>query len=143
MSISDAIKDLKSSIEVEGFKPELIVETASDWGLNPALLARKFEESAGKPASEWSAPKKVEISREYLLDQARAQWKANYLSGNPDDYPLFGKEFEDGGQHFIATAYVGENRILCIRAANGERWQFTFNRKAGLAKWVERVLGVI
>jgi len=70
--LDDALTDLRAEIEKRGFSEELVEDIAGEYGLNPALVRRKFEEATGAAPHNWVPPQDmVALARKRAKKKAR------------------------------------------------------------------------
>lgn len=84
-NLNEAIADLKTTIEVDGFEDDTVQNVAEEWELNPVLLDRKFKEKYGVEPAAWTAPAPV----------AEIDYKARYEAGMRREWKSHPKMFWD------------------------------------------------
>lgn len=137
-NLQEAIKDLKASISSDGFDEDLISEIASDWDLNPVLLARKFEESTGCTPGVWTPPRAAPERNLESLRPAAEKWYAEQFIGTGSE---IGATFERGDRRGFIVA-ITSNKVFYIDALNEERRVLTFRNSAHRASWEETLKGL-
>jgi hypothetical protein len=139
MSIPDAVKELRDAIESEGFTAELVKEIARDYGLNPILLARKFEEQYGSEPAKYV--KKTIDNPEEFIDKIVAataeKYSKNFTYWNLGNKQFVGKRFTYLGQQYAFVAYVAnqvhavtipDGKMVSIRDGGGPQFKNIFSQ---------------
>ncbi len=151
--IQDAIRDVSAAL-MKGVSPDVAVaEAAEDYGLNPALVVRKFQEqskigvaeyAAAYRAREAAAETGVAASHADALERAIKQARNSVTAFNFASDPRYrrnarlsedaiGKTFTDKDELYVfAGLRGGASRwpFSGVRVSDGETFRFTNNHSA-------------
>jgi hypothetical protein len=119
MTLAAAITDLRDTITEEGFTADLVADVADEWGVNPALLERKFAERYGKAPADYKAVSRAQL-RAMAIEKAMAEAikSSERFEGGSD---VLGKAFTDAeGEEYIAVA-IAVGGLRAVQVLNG-RW---------------------
>lgn len=135
--LGDALKDLKATIAKDGYKPGLEKEIASDWDVNPALLARKFKEQYGKDPKDYVAPDTSGMSKKAY--EAGMKHVRNWVSKNirGGESPLEGKTFERNNVPLIAMAWTSKG-LYTWRVDNQSPWIISFPNQMSASRYIDK-----
>ena len=113
-NLRDAITDLASEAQKGGAITDAIIgEVAQDYGLNPALLKRKFEEQYPKGVGGRLPTMQENVKRK--VDELVADYIKNY-GINPDRVVDFKHK---NGSVYTAIAQIGRGKILAVSHKDG------------------------
>ena len=132
-NLNEALKDLRTTIAEDGFTATLVEEIANDWDIKPILLARKFEEKHGKPASEFSAASQTTL-RNNAIETAMKAVVANRarFSDTPGVPEVTGMAFTADGEEYIAVA-IATGGLRAVKVSNGKWWKFGNSAREAIA----------
>lgn len=100
MSLHDALQDAKTELLQGGPALSIIDSIAADYGINPALLARKFSESFGDPET---FKDRAETAAE-AVGETEAAFKARGVKDRAERQAYARREQEALASFFLDTA---------------------------------------
>lgn len=124
-NLGHAIDQLVSDIGSIGYWDGIVNAVAEEYEIHPQLLERKFKDKYKVAPSEYVNRRRIEFSRDHLLEQARKAWHDNNLEGSPEDHFYFGLEFRRDSQDWIAVAWTGASLIV-INKETAAPWKFSW-----------------
>jgi transposase-like protein len=123
MSLSDALRQLRESLEAGEPPAESLAEAAQDFGLRPELLLRKWVEGMGAPPEAWQAAHKTRVAGLVQLKadaETAAREKAREVAAQYTAAPvikaLAGRRFVYKGQAYAFATLQSDNPAYAIRA---------------------------
>lgn len=129
--LMDAVKDLKDTLAHDGYHEGLVAEIAGDWEINPALLVRKFTQYTGKSPSEYTPPKRVVLTDEYLAKRAEEICKKRGYVYDPSA-SFSGKRFTRMDRELVAVGIAHGNVLIAVDAASGEDFSVGWKTRAAM-----------
>lgn len=130
--LEDAIDDMKSRIEKNGYSKGLENEVADEWDVKAPLLLRMFKQKTGRDPDDYKRTDMTDKLRAVAVKKAKDD--AKRYTGGAD---ISGKLFVRDGKEYAAIAWTSSG-LHVIQVEDGRPFVISFSNAATAYKMIKK-----